>query len=383
MEEERLRQMEEAVRVRQELEERKRKEEEEILKQMELERKAQIEEFEREKQRLVEEKQRVEEEKRKVEEERKALELQKIDAANKLKEIEDSENERMIALQNAIANNTDNMTNVQIEGQKILLESQIRNIPPIVLIYFRQAQQSVENSEEKASKLRSVFTELGVNNLAIQVNDISGDYELASFLKSCYKNENIVYPFVSIHGKPVGNFDKVMELHSQGKLKEYIDKPEAIVDFTREDKSYVGQNVFDHCLDAAEYVISGVSTILWLPITILTWPFASGKPLLSKEPHDIDIPVVHTNWYWRGLKRIFRFSSDKIIRIHPSHMDVRASHPYSSVISIQILDRNNLVIQYGSSGADYLTVEEKDIQLIKEIIQRKNPNVSVLEINKL
>jgi len=387
--------------------------------EIEIEKQRQLKELNEQKLKLEEERRMFADERKKAEEmrkffEEKLLEQQKferLETERKIKEDEErrlneerekiqreveeklrkeEEERRKIAEEevnnrvNNIISKYDNLTQEEIEEKKHLYVSALQTmaISPVVFIYFRQAQQNIENSDEKAANLKQVFTSLGVNPLAIVICDISSDYELASFLKSCYRDENIVYPFVSIHGKPVGNYDKIMELNNNGTLRQYIDTPDSIVDLTREGASFVGQNVLDHCLDAAEYVISGVSTILWLPITILTWPFSGGKPQLSKQSKDVDIPVVHTNWYWRGLKRIFRFSSDKIIRIHPSHMDVRASHLYTSIDSIQIIDANNMKIQYNAQGADYLTAEVSDIQLMMEIITRKNPKVIVFDERK-
>ena len=357
-----------------------RQKEEELRKNFE-EKQQLIEKIKLEKIKEEEEQKRQEEIRRQVEEE---IRIKREEEEARIKEQERIERERDAAVDarvNTLMSKLDNnnLTQEQIEEKKLLFKSTLSKVDPVVYIYFRQAQQNIENSDEQASNLKQIFIALNVNPLAIRVSDISSDYELASFLKSCYRDENIVYPFVSIHGKPVGNYHKIVELNKNGTLRQYIDTPDSIVDLTREGASFIGQNVFDHCLDAAEYVISGVSTILWLPITILTWPFSGGKSQLSKQPMDVDIPVVHTNWYWRGLKRIFRFSNDRIIRIHPSHMDVRASHLYSSVDAIYIIDPNNIKIQYDSQGADYLTAEASDIQLIKEIITRKNTKVLVFD----
>jgi len=369
-----------------------------------MERLRQLKEIEDQKRKLDEERRLFDDERRKAEELRKLFEeklleqkrLEELELQRKLSEEKKKEEEialkirkdeeerirREEEIENRVNNlmsklDNNNLTKEQLEEKKLLFKSTLNKVDPVVYIYFRQAQQNNENSDEQASSLKQIFTALGVNPLAIRVSDISGDYELASFLKNCYRDENILYPFVSIHGKPVGNYHKIVELNKNGTLRQYIDTPDSIVDLTREGSSFVGQNVFDHCLDAAEYVISGVSTILWLPITILTWPFSGGKSQLSKQPMDVDIPVVHTNWYWRGLKRIFRFSNDRIIRIHPSHMDVRAFHLYTSIDAIYIIDANNMKIQYDSQGADYLTAEANDIQLIQEIITRKNHKVLV------
>jgi len=380
----------ESERIRQlkEIEQQKLKLEEEVKKAEQLRKLFEEKVLEQQKEherKIKEEEDRKQEEeiRRKVEEEIR-IRRETEEARIKKEEEERIQREREAEVENRVNNlmsklDNNNLTKEQLEEKKLLFKSTLSKVDPVVYIYFRQAQQNIENSDEQASSLKQIFTALGVNPLAIRVSDISSDYELASFLKSCYRDENIVYPFVSIHGKPVGNYDKITELNRNGKLRQYLDTPDSIVDLTREGSSFIGQNVFDHCLDAAEYVISGVSTILWLPITILTWPFSGGKSQLSKQPMDVDIPVVHTNWYWRGLKRIFRFSNDRIIRIHPSHMDVRASHLYSSIDAIYIIDPNNIKIQYDSQDADYLTAETNDIQLIKEIIIRKNPKVLVFD----
>eukprot|EP01095_Lingulamoeba_sp_RSL-Kostka_P008843 TRINITY_DN2_c4_g1_i3.p1 TRINITY_DN2_c4_g1~~TRINITY_DN2_c4_g1_i3.p1 ORF type:complete len:707 (-),score=337.62 TRINITY_DN2_c4_g1_i3:161-2281(-) len=145
---------------------------------------------------------------------------------------------------------------------------------------------------------------------------------------------------------------------------------------------YHGQNILDHCLDATEYVVSSVSSLLWLPVTIVTYPFRSANDLDKKET-DIEFDIVHTNFYWRNLKRKFRFSDKLFYRIHPGTLETRATHAYTTIKSIVMTNNENIIIQYNDkSQSDYICALPEDIKSIISLIlircKQANHNVLVI-----
>merc|ERR1712232_844994 len=100
---------------------------------------------------------------------------------------------------------------------------------------------------------------------------------------------------------------------------------------------------------------------------IATYPFRSSSPKLEKNEDDYDFDIVHTNWYWRNLKRRFRLTKDAILRIHPNKGDVRAYHPFTTVVAVSIIDDTSMVIHYTQSAADYVTATPEIISSITKI----------------
>merc|ERR1711862_418128 len=144
---------------------------------------------------------------------------------------------------------------------------------------------------------------------------------------------------------PIGTIEQVNTLiESESQLQQLKDG-KFTPDFLTTDQTnslkdgtgvFVGQGVLDHCLDAAEYVVSGVSTLLWLPVSIVTYPFRSEK--------------------------------NGILRIHPTHNDIRASHPYSSILAIKILSETTIVINYNdASSPDYVCATSTAINTMIEL----------------
>jgi len=251
---------------------------------------------------------------------------------------------------------------------------------PKVTIYTRK-QQIIEGIDQDkiVKEIKELFTNNGINEDEILINDVSSDMELASYLKEICKQDEIQYPLVCAGNLPIGGVKRVQALvDNKDKLQQLIDgnyEPEFLTEEQTNSLKdgtgvFVGQGVFDHCLDAAEYVLSGVSTILWSPVTILTYPFRSAKEELKKGDEDLDFDIVHTNWYWRNLKRRFRFTKDSILRIHPTLNDVRASHPYTTIEIVRIMDDKSIIINYKDKSApDHVTGTSEVISSMIELIK--------------
>jgi len=88
-----------------------------------------------------------------------------------------------------------------------------------------------------------------------------------------------------------------------------------------------------------------------------------------------EFEVVHTNWYWRRLRRKIRFLDKVFVRIHPKHGDVRAGHKYTEISQITISDANTLVFKYTTGASpDWFLCSPQDLQGILQFIQKNNLN---------
>ena len=114
----------------------------------------------------------------------------------------------------------------------------------------------------------------------------------------------------------------------------------------------------------------------------------------------VDFDVVHTNWYWRNLRRRFRFMDNEFVRLHPTHMDVRAAHKYNDVQTITFMSKTKYVHVFGlfpcsprlcsivikyrdNSSPDYITAVAPDCEnMAKLITSRATESVGILRLEE-
>ena len=181
-------------------------------------------------------------------------------------------------------------------------------------------------------------------------------------------------------GLPIGTEAEVKALLADSKQLETLREGDYAPQFGKKESTFndetgvfVGQGILDHCLDTVESVASGVNSLLWMPFSLLAYPFMSETPTENKDTDDIDIDIVHTNWYWRNLKRRFRFTKQEILRIHPTHGDVRARHSYADIRSVKIVDDTQFVIYYrDDSPPDFVTATEEATATMFNIIKSRS-----------
>eukprot|EP00010_Vexillifera_abyssalis_P008514 CAMPEP_0201545304 /NCGR_PEP_ID=MMETSP0173_2-20130828/1830_1 /ASSEMBLY_ACC=CAM_ASM_000268 /TAXON_ID=218659 /ORGANISM="Vexillifera sp., Strain DIVA3 564/2" /LENGTH=548 /DNA_ID=CAMNT_0047953665 /DNA_START=23 /DNA_END=1669 /DNA_ORIENTATION=+ len=253
--------------------------------------------------------------------------------------------------------------------------------PPVVGIYYRKGDD--DKIMEDIGTLKAIFKQKGIDDKEIRVVDASADLELQAWLKEkC--GDRLPLPMVVIHDQPIGNFDDVYDLIKAKKLGDLLAAGplEAPVDAHSEyqqdpNAPELSVGVLGSVLNAGEFVMSGVGSLLMLPITLITWPFRSAA---EEPPEGVDFLVVHQNWYWRNLHRIFRFTDDSIMRIHPTHKDVRAIHRYDTVEKISVTDESNIVIQYtDGSSPDYIRANPEAVRQMITIMMKKSNNAIKLE----
>lgn len=349
-------------------------------------------ELDAEKQRLIENERKAEEEKESLEKMKRELEQLKLEAEQRaaaeyqrlaaekaqFEAAKKEEQERIAKLVEEERKREEAKQKQEEEEKKKQDEIKIAKIT----IYTRKLQEEKGNEQEPIVKeITKLFIDNGFKQEDIFVSDVSHDMELASFLKEICKNTES-YPLVCAGNLPIGTVEhvrklvsdseKLQSLHNGTYQPDFLTQDQA--DSLREGTGTVGRGVLDHGLDAVEYVISSVGSLLWLPVNIVTYPFRSAKEELKKETDDLDFEIVHTNWYWRNLRRTFRFTKDSILRIHPSHNDVRASHRYDTIMSISVVDENNMIITYeDKSSPDYIKSTPQDLeQMVKIITERSN-----------
>lgn len=228
----------------------------------------------------------------------------------------------------------------------------------------------------------------------------SRDLELMAILKAkCNNTEPLIA--ISLNSHFIGDLDELKKYTPEQLLSILNEKPkeeeDSNIDGDKEEELSLG--VLDQVLNVTEFLVSGVSTLAFLPVTGPMWALSAVWTGLlgsrsknqndnnNNEKHqDIDFEVIHTNWYWRHLKRIFRFTDTKILRLHPKYLDnTRAAHEYNSVSSLELIDPQNLIISYNdSSPSDYIRSKPSNIlKMMKLILQRTTNPEKPIVINKL
>lgn len=258
------------------------------------------------------------------------------------------------------------------------------SLEPIAAVFTRTQSLKDDEKEQERVALERVIEKLNTVDVPrehVCIVDASSDFELMSFLKETFGGE-VSFPLVKVGAKYVGSVEQLEAMPAEeiaaiaGAAYEQSTGPEEA-----HDTVYVGRGVLDACLDAAEYAAYGVSSLVWLPVTLLTWPFSRSTPEIPKGPRDVEFDLVHTNWYWRNLKRRFRFADAHIYRIHPVHGDIRAAHLYTAVESVTRRSPTSLVICYndGSTPDEVHAVEKVCDEIIQLITKRAEPHVVKVE----
>ena len=404
---------------------------EEERRKEELQREEQIRHDAEEKRCLEEEKARREQEERiRLEEEEKARreheEMLRKEQEDKLR-LEKEENNRQARDDAAqqedkasllefhiVGENVLNEENAEVEENRVKEEEKEEAHvpkaarPPKVCVY-KHSDTLISNSD--MDKLFALCSSKDVSKEEVGVIDVTNNLDAHSRLvEMCGHFE---YPMIFISDNPVGNFEQAMKLSAedgnfeallQGKvdvslsprsgsdpsvelLKSVVINPnpqlQEIESLTPEEtEEQLRLGVVGGMLGVTEVVLSGVSSLVTLPIAILTWPFRSSPVEETMEEGDEEFLVIQSNWYARSQWRTYRFKKEEFLRLHPNG-HVRARHSYSALKSIEYTDRKNIILHYTGDGApDYLQATAQNIQKMVKRWTAMNEDV-VIEGNCL
>lgn len=219
---------------------------------------------------------------------------------------------------------------------------------------FRVRPQSPDEREE-VDLIYQLFIAQGVHPSDIQVADLMTEPELLNWVRGKMKlaaEASPPSPTVFIYENAIGAVREVVDLFKDpDTVNTLLSTPPT------EDVQSVG--VIGAVLNASEYVGS----------LLTSWWRSSPAPL----PEGVDFQVVHQNWYYRNLYRIFRFTDSAILRIHPNSMTLRATHPYSTIQYVAAIDPHNIVINYSdNSPPDYIRASAHQIHAMKVLINEKS-----------
>eukprot|EP00010_Vexillifera_abyssalis_P004739 CAMPEP_0201552018 /NCGR_PEP_ID=MMETSP0173_2-20130828/12203_1 /ASSEMBLY_ACC=CAM_ASM_000268 /TAXON_ID=218659 /ORGANISM="Vexillifera sp., Strain DIVA3 564/2" /LENGTH=390 /DNA_ID=CAMNT_0047962409 /DNA_START=16 /DNA_END=1185 /DNA_ORIENTATION=+ len=252
-------------------------------------------------------------------------------------------------------------------------EQETKNAKQVVLYYEQDANRTL--LEKNCSAIRDLLAKKGVTEMIVA--DASKHPDLKELVQD---TDSFPCPLVVVHGSPVGDYDDLVRLDAVDKLDGLLEGSIRMSDIFIQNPNApeLQLGAVDSLLNAGESVVSGVGSILSLPVTLITWPFSSDSE--QQKPDGDEFTVVHTNWYGRGLHRIFRLTDTHIQRVHPSSMEVRAQHPYTTVEKIVFTDPKNIIIHYNDNTyADYIRAPAKDVNRMVEIIIKNSTDLPKIE----
>lgn len=141
-------------------------------------------------------------------------------------------------------------------------------------------------------------------------------------------------------------------------------------------------SVGDQWLNSIEWLLRTAAAPLQAlaPPSVLAARRESIKEVAAKGPLDVDFTVLRTNWYWRHQTRIYRLSTQDIIRINPELMDKRDTMPYASIAKLVCSGERNLVIIFKAEARhspEYIETPDREniVRLILERTTGQKPEV--------
>ncbi|MDP2438356.1 MAG: hypothetical protein Q8P67_21630 [archaeon] len=251
---------------------------------------------------------------------------------------------------------------------------------PTVAVFFNDQATAAELTD--AEYLKGRFLTLSVPESQIRVCDVTKDPEMAAWMNEQLRNSGKAFsnPLVFIHRFPIGNRKDVDELVANNQHTALLQNPGDRVDGAGSaDDGSLSVGVFGGLLNVGEALGSGLWSVATAPIALGKWLWGTASP----EPETgIDFLVVHQNWYWRNLHRVFRFTEKGILRMHPSHKDVRAQHDYTSIEQVQVVDNHNIRISYKDGSAeDWIRAPQADlIRMLVLFNERSQGTIRIVRV---
>eukprot|EP01127_Copromyxa_protea_P005053 TRINITY_DN14882_c0_g1_i1.p1 TRINITY_DN14882_c0_g1~~TRINITY_DN14882_c0_g1_i1.p1 ORF type:complete len:424 (-),score=92.13 TRINITY_DN14882_c0_g1_i1:38-1201(-) len=214
--------------------------------------------------------------------------------------------------------------------------------PPLFTICYKAAE---EESTRDIKEIKGFILSIDPSNIAekdIRLADITEDIELIGLIKALSGELNL--PAIFIQRSYIGGFSRLQELHTANKLKDYLSLTSA--------SSEPELRVIDKALEGVEALMSFINPMSWI------WSSSSSAESTAPE-----FEVIHTNWYYRQLKRKFRFFDLVFLRINPRDGAVRASRKYSEISQIVVADSRHMEIHYKATHyPDYIAASPQQIE---------------------
>lgn len=249
--------------------------------------------------------------------------------------------------------------------RELRLQSEEAKNSKQVVIYTRPDWDRAYLNEQ-TFKIQEILARRGISEIVI--SDATKHPDLQELHE---QGGTFPVPLVVIRGSPVGDFKDLQRLDEAGKLDALLDGSLRMSDvfIQNPDAPELQLGAIGSVLHAGERLVSGVGSLLYLPVALVSWPFAASEQP-PPQPEGEEFTVVNTNWYGRQLHRIFRFTDKNIERVHPDTREVRASVPYTDVVEVECPDETNLIIKYreGTTPADYIRCPAKDIDRILHLL---------------
>jgi glutaredoxin-related protein len=239
--------------------------------------------------------------------------------------------------------------------------------PPKFTIYIRSTSMTKKIIDDIIA-IKQILNAVGAGDDVKEV-DLAHDIELAGFIKAkC--NGVLKFPIVFMRDEYLGGFETLKTLHENGTLVEKLNKDKQQRITGRTASNALQLNILDRCLETAENVFSYLNPLNWF----------RGSKQPQKDENVVEFDVIHTNWYWRHLRRKLQLGKEYLLRIHPNYGDVRAAHKYENIEKIDVIDNINLIIRYkDGTSPDYFRCAPKDAQRIIDIVIARSPKDIQLE----
>ena len=231
-----------------------------------------------------------------------------------------------------------------------------------------------------ANEVIGLVCAAGVEKERIRIVDVARRDDVKALLSHDQTRAPDFPVLYTAGGHEVGGKAAVRRLAHDGRLRDAIAEagstsPAAATDFHL--------SAGDQWLNGIEWLLRTAATPLQAlaPQSVIAARRESIKEVAAKGPLDIDFTVLRTNWYWRHQTRIYRMSTQDIIRIGPELMDKRDTMPYASIAKLVCSGERNLVIVFKAEARhspEYIETPNRD-DIVRLILERTPGQKPVVE----
>eukprot|EP01098_Paradermamoeba_levis_P000085 TRINITY_DN10091_c0_g1_i1.p1 TRINITY_DN10091_c0_g1~~TRINITY_DN10091_c0_g1_i1.p1 ORF type:complete len:349 (-),score=108.33 TRINITY_DN10091_c0_g1_i1:97-1116(-) len=248
--------------------------------------------------------------------------------------------------------------------------------PPKAIIFdsstddLQSRNEAIQILQQKGFKQQEIF------HSCLPDRDLEVDGYLKTLQKSTPSSSLPRGLTICIGNKVVCNLDELKQLGDE-KIKVIFTPSETE---SPEPQEEVRLGMVEQLIDVGISMVQYSVGTVWSYLGYFGLVTANeGKVDSDKEPFE-DFPVLHTNWYWRRLERVFRFKPKSFLRVHPSTGQIRAVKDYTEVEKIQLVDKNSLIIFYkDGSSPDFVVTSFANLKkMVRIFIQRSSPPPKII-----